>query len=146
MVYGDANVASALPVIHWHGWRPTPLDLGAGEQGGQAFLVFGREGDLALLPTATISYLCYAPLGSGDRWENHGIVPVQVAYSAAADRPTIWRTVRELEADGWHVVGRLHATFQGIDTEDDFWAQLDCAKGQGDSDAEGDGRADAPLR
>ncbi len=126
------SIATALPIIRWHGWRPMPLDMEAGEQGGQAFLVFNREGDLALLPTATISYLCYAPLGNGDRWEDHGINPVHVDYSAAADRPTIWHAVHELEADGWHVIGRLHATFQGIDTEDDFWAQLDCSGGAAD--------------
>ena len=136
MQKNDVRVADALPIIRWHGWRPMPLDMEAGEQGGQAFLVFNREGDLALLPTATISYICYAPLGNGDRWEDHGIIPVHVASSAAADRPTIWRAVRELEADGWHVIGRLHATFQGIDTEDDFWAQLDCSEAEADNLAE----------
>ena len=65
MVSSDLCVASATPVIRWHGWRPLPLDMTESEQGGQVFLVLGREGDLALLPTATITYLCYAPLGRG---------------------------------------------------------------------------------
>lgn len=131
MTHHHRTVAAALPVIRWHGWRPMPLDLNANEQGGQAFLVFGREGDLALLPTATISYLCYAPLGNGDRWENHGIIPVSVTHNAATDRPSIWRAVQELQADGWQVLGRLRATFQGVDTEDDFWERLDCGEGEG---------------
>ena len=129
MANQDPGSAAALPVIRWYGWRPMPLDMEAGQQGGQAFLVFDREGDLALLPTATISYLCYAPLGDGDRWEDHGVVPVRVAHSAAVNQATLRRAVRELEADGWHVVGRLHATFQGIDTEDDFWERIDCSEG-----------------
>ncbi len=124
-----SSVASALPVIRWHGWRPLPLDMTSSEQGGQVFLVLGREGDLALLPTATISYICYAPLAAGHRWEDHGMDPLRVTYSAAATRQTLLLAVRELEADGWQVVGRLQTTFQGVDTEDDFWEQLDCAGG-----------------
>jgi hypothetical protein len=126
---GERSVASALPIIRWHGWRPMPFDMSSDEQGGQVFLVFGREGDLALLPTATVTYVCYAPLGNGDRWEDHGIDPVSVSYSAAAARHAVWRAVRDLEADGWRVVGRLLATFHGVDTEDDFWQRLDCGKG-----------------
>jgi hypothetical protein len=129
MVSSDLCVASAMPVIRWHGWRPLPLDLTESEQGGQVFLVLGREGDLALLPTATITYLCYAPLGEGDRWEDHDIEPLQVSGSAAVARGVVMRTVNELTAEGWQVVGRLQATFRGVDTEDDFWERLDCAGG-----------------
>jgi hypothetical protein len=131
MVSSDLCVASAMPVIRWHGWRPLPLDMTESEQGGQVFLVLGREGDLALLPTATITYLCYAPLGEGDRWQDHGIDPIQVSYSDAAARCEVMRVVNELTAEGWQVVGRLQATFCGVDTEDDFWEQLDCAVEQG---------------
>jgi hypothetical protein len=127
MVSSDLCVAGAMPVIRWHGWRPLPLDMTESEQGGQVFLVLGREGDLALLPTATITYLCYAPLGEGDRWQDHGVEPLQVSGSDAFARGEVIRTVNELTAEGWQVVGRLQATFHGVDTEDDFWERLDCA-------------------
>lgn len=122
----DSQTASALPVIRWRGWRPLPLDLANGEQGGQVFLVLDREGDLALVPTATISYLCYAPLGRADRWAERGVEPLRVTHSAAIDRGTVLAAVDELAAEGWQVVGRLQATFHGVDTEDDFWERLDC--------------------
>ncbi len=125
----ERSVASAIPVIRWHGWRPLPLDMTESEQGGQVFLVFGRAGDLALVPTATISYLCCAPLGQSEQWADYGINPVQVAYSAAALRSAVVQAVRELEAEGWQVVGRLQATFHGVDTEDDFWERVDCGMG-----------------
>jgi len=128
---GERSVANALPVIRWRGWRPLPLDMTSNEQGGQAFLVLSREGDLALLPTATISYICYEPLAGGDRWEDHGIDPIRVTYSAAAARHAVQCAVQELAADGWQVIGRLHATFHGVDTEDDFWAHVDCSGGMG---------------
>ena len=131
MANQNPNSATTLPIIRWHGWRPMPLDLDAGEQGGQAFLVFDREGDLALLPTATISYLCYGPLGRDERWEGPGFAPVRVASSAAVTQPIVRQAMHELEADGWRVIGRLHATFQGIDTEDDFGARVDCGAGTG---------------
>jgi hypothetical protein len=124
---GERSVASALPIIRWHGWRPEPLDMTSGEQGGQVFLVFDREGDLALLPTATVTYICYEPLGDEARWEEHGIDPVHVSSSAALARHAVLGAVRELEAEGWQVVGRLLATFHGVDTEDDFWERVDCA-------------------
>jgi hypothetical protein len=128
---GEKSVASALPIIRWRGWRPLLLDMTSDEQGGQVFLVFGREGDLALLPTATVTYVCYEPLGAGDRWDaaQHGIDPVSVSYSAAATDHAVWAAVRDLEADGWRVIGRLLATFHGVDTEDDFWERVDCADG-----------------
>lgn len=122
----DSQAASAVPVIHWRGWRPLPLDLANGEQGGQVFLVLGREGDLALVPTATISYLCYAPLGQVDRWAEREVEPLRVAHSAAITRRAVLAAVNELTAEGWQVVGRLQATFHGVDTEDDFWELLDC--------------------
>jgi hypothetical protein len=122
-----AEAASALPLIRWRGWRPKPLDLERNEQGGQVFLVFDREDDLALLPTATMTFLVYEPLGDGSRWEDHGIDPIAVSHSAAAARHVIEAAIDELAADGWQVIGRLQATFHGIDTEDDFWARLDCA-------------------
>jgi hypothetical protein len=123
-----------MPVIRWHGWRPLPLDMTESEQGGQVFLVLGREGDLALLPTATITYLCYAPLGEGDRWQDHSIDPLQVSYSDAVARYAVMRAVNELTAEGWQVVGRLQATFHGVDTEDDFWERLDCAGSAADEE------------
>jgi hypothetical protein len=118
-------VATALPLIRWRGWRPLPLDLSSAEQGGQAFLVLEREGDLALLPTATLTFICYEPLGDGTRWEDHGVSPVEVTHSDAVQRQVVLQAVTELTGDGWHVLGRLHATFHGIDTEDDFWERLD---------------------
>jgi hypothetical protein len=121
---GDCEAALALPAIRWRGWRPLPLDMSSDEQGGQAFLVLDRQGDLMLLPTATISYICYAPLDDG-AWADHSIDPVRVTSSAAAARPAVMQAVQELVADGWQVIGRLQATFHGIDTEDDFWARLD---------------------
>lgn len=115
-----------MPVIRWQGWRPLPLDLTRDEQGGQVFVVLDREGDLMLLPTATISYICYAPL-DGESWADHGIDPVCVSHSAAAARHVVMQAVQELAADGWHVIGRLQATFHGVDTEDDFWLRVDCS-------------------
>lgn len=131
---GERSVASAVPVIRWHGWRPVPLDMTESEQSGQIFLVLGREGDLVLLPTATLSYLCYAPLGEGDRWQDHGIDPVRVSYSDAVARCVVMRTVNELTAEGWQVVGRPQATFCGVDTEDDFGERLDCAGSAADKE------------
>lgn len=122
------EAAAALPLIRWRGWRPGPLDLGPNQQGGQVFLVFDREGDLALLPTATIAFLVYAPLADGRRWEDYGVDPVAVAQSAAATAGAVAAAVAELAADGWRVVGRVQATFHGIDTEDDFWERLDCGQ------------------
>jgi len=122
----ERSVASALPIIRWRGWRPVPLDMTSDEQGGQTFLVFDRAGDLALLPTATLTYLCYAPLGDAAEWENYGIEPIRVTHSAAAPRSGVVQAVSELEADGWRVIGRLLATFHGVDTEDDFWQRVDC--------------------
>lgn len=124
MSHREAGAALAVPVICWHGWRPAPLDLDAGEQGGQTFLVLGREGDTALLPVAMVTYICYAPLGPDDRWEDHGLQPVEVS-SAAAQRQAVLQEVRELEDQGWRVVGRLQATFNGVDTEDDFWQRVE---------------------
>jgi len=136
MSHLDAGAASAVPVIRWHGWRPLPLDMTESEQGGQVFLVLGREGDLALLPTATITYLCYAPLGEGDQWDamHDGIDPLQVSYSDALARGAVMRAADELIAEGWQVVGRLQATFHGFDTEDDFWERLDCARREADKE------------
>jgi len=68
--------ASAIPLIRWRGWRPLPLSLSSGEQGGQAFLVLEREGDLALLPTATLTFICYAPLSIDGIAAGHDMMPV----------------------------------------------------------------------
>ena len=153
MVSSDPCVASALPIIRWHGWRPAPFDRRSDEQGGQIFLVFDREGDLALLSTATLTYLCYAPLGEGDRWQDHGMDPLQVTHSDAVARYAVMRAVDELIAEGWQVVGRLQATFQGVDTEDDFWERLDCAEERRSGGAEerrsggvGERRVDSLIR
>lgn len=129
MAHHDADLATAVPVVRWHGWRPLPFALGSGEQGGQVFLVFDREGDLALLPTATVTYICYAPLNAGNPWTAapSDAESVHVSHSEAITHQMLMRAVQELEADGWHVVGRLQAAFQGVDTEDDFWERLDCA-------------------
>jgi hypothetical protein len=117
-----ALFASGTSIIRWHGWRPLPLDMVRNQQGGQVFLVLDREGDLALLPTASIAYLCNAPLDGRETRPQDGLDPVEVIYSAATDRGVIERAVAEMEADGWEVTGRLQATFQGVDTEDDFWS------------------------
>lgn len=121
------EVAAALPLIRWRGWRPKPLDLAADQQGGQVFLVLDREGDLALLPTAEIAFLMYAPLREGARWEDYGVNPVGVTGSAALPRQVILEAAAELAADGWRVVGRLQAVFHGAESEDDFWDRLDCS-------------------
>lgn len=126
MSRANINTATAVPLIRWQGWRPLPLDLEAGEQGGQSFLVLDREGDLALLPTASMTYLCYAPLTEWHVWANSGIDPVAVSASGAITRQAVLQAVQELTAEGWHVLGRLHVTFHGVDTEDDFWERLDC--------------------
>ncbi len=128
-----AKMAAALPLIRWRGWRPKPLDLTRNEQGGQVFLVLDREDDLALLPTASITFLVYEPLSDGSRWEDHGINPIAVAHSAAAAQDVIAAALAELAADGWQVIGRLQATFHGSDTEDDFWERLDCARRAADA-------------
>ncbi|MCX6031817.1 MAG: hypothetical protein NT169_21260 [Chloroflexi bacterium] len=135
---GERCVASAVPVIRWHGWRPLPLDMTESEQGGQVFLVLGREGDLALLPTATVTYLSYAPLGEGDRGDatHRGVDPLKVSHSDAVARYAVMRAVNELTAEGWQVVGRLQATFCGVDTEDDFWERLACAETRASQDAD----------
>ena len=44
--------------------------------------------------------------------------------------------VADFTADGWRVIGRLQATFHGIDTEDDFWEHLDCSEGASEEGAE----------
>ena len=49
------------------------------------------------------------------------------SYSAASARSAIKNALAELAADGWQVIGRLQATFHGVDTEDDFWQRLDAA-------------------
>lgn len=121
-------VADALPVIRWRGWRPLPLDMTSSEQGGQVFLVLGREGDIALLPTATVSYICYAPLDEGAGWGGCAIDPIRVTYSTATTWDVVRWAVQELAADGWRVIGRLEAVFCGVDTEADFWARLDCGR------------------
>ncbi len=131
-VTGEAQAAAAWPVIRWRGWRPLPLDMASDEQGGQVYLVLGREGDLALLPTASVSYLCYAPLSEQDAWWGRsGVEPLEVTHSGGVAREMMLGAVREMEAEGWMVIGRLQATFHGVDSEDDFWERMACQTSEG---------------
>lgn len=115
------GVASAYPIVHWRGWRPGFLSFEAGERGGQVWLVLDREGDLALLPCAETGYIYYAPVDDGmpEAWEDFRLL-----HARAPHRDDVLATVHRLEDEGWHVVGRLEATFTGLETERAFWERL----------------------
>ena len=96
------HVASCSTVLRWRGWRPPFLDHEAWEQADELVIVLEREGDLALLPCKV-----ERPVGA-ETCDTLGV------HDALA-------TVRELNAEGWHVVGRLCVTFVGQEAEDHFW-------------------------
>ena len=98
----NQHVASCSTVLRWRGWRPPFLDHETWEQADELTLVLEREGDLALLPCRVERPVCSETCDSAG---------VHAAIAA----------VREMLADGWHVVGRLQMTFVGQDAEDHFW-------------------------
>ena len=98
----NQHVASCSTVLRWRGWRPPFLDHEAWEQADELVFVLEREGDLALLPCSV-----ERPFGA-ETCDSAGV------HAAIA-------TMREMAADGWHVVGRLQVTFVGQDAEDHFW-------------------------
>jgi hypothetical protein len=117
----EVGVAGAYPIVRWRGWRPGVLSFEAGERGGQVWLVLDREGDLALLPCAEIGYIYYAPVDDDapEGWQDFRLVEAQAPH-----RNDVLATVRRLENEGWRVVGRLEATFTGLETERAFWDHL----------------------
>ncbi|HIC90433.1 MAG TPA: hypothetical protein EYP04_13665 [Anaerolineae bacterium] len=125
----EGKTALAVPLIRWLGWRPPYLDLNRTQRGGQVLLVLEREGDLVLLPCVQIGYIYYAPEGPDGQdecWQRAGGWPVlEVMHASGAFRDVVRSTVSELEAEGWQLIGRLHAMFTGIETETDFWAAVD---------------------
>ena len=98
----NTHTASCSAFLRWRGWRPPFLDHEAWEQADELAFVLEREGDLALLPCKVERPVCQATCDS---------VGVHDAVA----------TLRELVAEGWHVVGRLQVTFVGQDAEDHFW-------------------------
>jgi hypothetical protein len=96
-----AHVFNIVPVYHWHGARPFPLDLGEAESGSAAWLVLIREGDLCLVP---LEWDRNNPQNETRR------LPCLVSVPNAA---TLHEILGDLERDGWHICGRLDARFTG---------------------------------
>jgi hypothetical protein len=119
------GVAGAYPIVRWRGWRPGFLTFGAGERGGQVWLILDREGDLALLPCAEIGYIYYVPQTDGvpEAWDDFRLI-----HARAPHCDDVLATVRRLEDEGWHVVGRLETTFVGLETETAFWDHLPASR------------------
>ena len=98
----NQHVASCPALLRWRGWRPPFLDHEAWEQADELTFVLERVGDLALLPCKVERPVC------AETCDTLGV------HDAVA-------TLRELIAEGWHVVGRLQMTFIGQEAEDHFW-------------------------
>lgn len=100
----NEHAASCTALLRWRGWRPPFLLHEPWEHAVDVALVLEREGDLALLP------LGFGRMGTLGKT----VEPADLCDAALA--------LRELLADGWRVAGRLHTTFAGLDSEDNFWA------------------------
>lgn len=115
-----SGMAIIFPAMRWYGWRPPFLDHRAEDRGKHVVLVLEREGDTGLMPCAMISY-CDA----FNAWHDLSEVDtLRCAWGHGAHTETLDLAVRQLEADGWHVTGRLLIEFVGVWAEDDFWKQV----------------------
>ncbi len=108
----DDGAAAVVPVYHWRGARPFPLDLGEGDTGAAELLALAREGDLCLLGLSREANLPPAPV--------HRLA----FHAAAVDAEALRLTLADLERDGWIVVGRFHVTFTGRFAAPDFWGDV----------------------
>lgn len=109
--------SSLTPVYHLHGARPDLLDLTEDQVGAMICLVFAREGDSCLLPLA---WRYEQPEPSPD----DPLRPFRPFCRRALDVETMALAKADLEADGWHVTGRLELYFNGRYSEDNFWHYL----------------------
>ncbi len=102
--------SAAVPVYHWRGARPFPLDLAEADTGAAALLLLARQGDVCLLPLAWERNL------TDDRG------PSGRPFAAdALDREAFQLMLADLERDGWRVAGRLDVRFNGRYADDGFW-------------------------
>ena len=102
--------SAAVPVYHWRGARPFPLDLGEADTGAASLLLLAREGDVCLLPVSR-----EANLPPGPR--------INLSFCIEAmDEEALRLTLGELASDGWRVVGRLEVRFTGHYAEEDCGA------------------------
>jgi hypothetical protein len=116
----QSSLATALPAMRWCGWRPPFLDHRADERGGHLVLMLEREGETMLLPCAMITYCFAFPAWEG--WQEADAL--RRTWGDGADAQVLDLAVHQLEADGWHVTGRLVIEFVGVLAEDDFWQQV----------------------
>ncbi len=98
--------AAAVPVYHWRGARPFPLDLGEGDTGAADLLVLAREGDVCLVP---LSREVNVPPGPRLRLSY---------WTEAPEEEALRLVVGDLAAEGWRVHGRLRVRFCGRFAED----------------------------
>lgn len=103
----DGGYFAAVPVYHWRGARPFPLDLGETDWGAAELLALAREGDVCLLPLSR-----EANLPPGPR--------LNLSFCAeAADPEALQLVLGDLLGDGWRVVGRLNVRFTGLYAADE---------------------------
>lgn len=98
--------SAAVPVYHWRGARPFPLDLGESDTGAADLLLLAREGDVCLLPLSR-----EANVPPGPRR--------YLSFCAEAlDEEALRLVLADLERDGWHIAGLLRVRFTGRYAED----------------------------
>lgn len=106
----ETQPIAAVPVFHWRGARPFPLDLSPAETGTATLLLLTRQGNACLLPLAWDRNL--------DPVSDHTTLPL---HAQALDLDAFKLTLAELRGDGWHVYGRVDIRFAGEFTLEQFW-------------------------
>lgn len=105
--------AAAVPVYHWRGTPPFPLELSAAETGSATLLILLREGQTCLLPLTWDRNL-------PTTWPR----PLTPFHADALDHEAFQLILTHLQQDGWQVSGRLHLQFIGEYATPDFWPDI----------------------
>ena len=108
---------ATVPLYRWRGARPEVLDLETDQQGALLCLLFGREGDCCLLPLAWRHEQVDPEL-------DDPLSPPLLLLERALSSEEMALAKADLEADGWHLQGRLNLYFTGRYTDNRFWQSV----------------------
>lgn len=107
------HYAATVPLYHWRGARPWPLDLTPDDTGWAYCLCLQYEGDVCLLPLAWQSDpLPPAPPNSDP--------PSPGWQTQALDNTAVTLTLNTLQQTGWQITGSLTLRFTGQQTDPNF--------------------------
>ena len=109
--------STVVPVYHWRGARPHPLDLDQDQSGWAVCLYLVRQGECCLLPIAwqADGYQDEEEILQTSCW-----LPAATFATQALDQEALSLTLGDLRRDGWAVNGRLVVTFTGTEVDSRF--------------------------